>query len=413
MAKGLEGWQRPRREDQLDLFMRPTEEILALACVPPDDLARWKALRWLSAETATAARMHESEVWELCFIRNLARSGLSDTQVADLLAELPKPYRYDPIRTAYSFALGWVQRPPIPTSDEVDGFIRKHIEEWIRSTAYDNPEDGALEHVVSVIRRARGVAQARREREEDEECPPAEHQEEPAAPSPPAHTSVPATTTAEAALLRFAEEFGLSVARRAEQAVLPQWMDEYSFACLLVAEEHRGHLGQPSLQALQECRAAAEGRADIPWADVLPWDLALEALGERSGDPDRGLECLIANLGHHDSSIRRFIAKMAWFVRHRLPVPKAAPALLKNSADTIDWPLSFGLCRALFEDEATFWQYAESYQPPARFEEQYRERLRWAKDEGGRYATQWELLDLEARVRAHITRYVLGLASAR
>jgi hypothetical protein len=65
------------------------------------------------------------------FVRNLARSGLPDAQIDGLLREFEPPYRYDPSRTAYSFAFGWVQIPALPDDREVDAFFREHMSTWV------------------------------------------------------------------------------------------------------------------------------------------------------------------------------------------------------------------------------------------------------------------------------------------
>jgi len=78
------------------------------------------------------------------------------------------PYRYDPTRTAYSFAFGWVEPPPILDELEVDTFIREQIPKWIAwKTAAG--ELGALtelrDEITRVIAWARALRTTRTEKE--------------------------------------------------------------------------------------------------------------------------------------------------------------------------------------------------------------------------------------------------------
>jgi hypothetical protein len=128
------GWQHvtgEARESQLDLFRRRRDELLAVARVSLDELSRWRAKGWISFDCSSLDELPEPLFNEVIFIRNLARSGLSDEQINQLLTELEAPYRYHPTRTAYSFAFGWVQPPPILDDREVDEFVRFHLERWI------------------------------------------------------------------------------------------------------------------------------------------------------------------------------------------------------------------------------------------------------------------------------------------
>ena len=128
------GWHRVTGEDretQLDLFTRSRDELLAKAKVSLDELARWRTKGWLSFDAAELGELAEPLCSEVVFIRNLARSGLSDEQIGQLLSELEPPYSYQPTRTAYSFAFGWVQPPPVLDYREVDEFVQLHLQKWI------------------------------------------------------------------------------------------------------------------------------------------------------------------------------------------------------------------------------------------------------------------------------------------
>ena len=154
----LGGWRKPKQLVQLELWPRNTEEILARAGVSRDDIARWKERGWLARDLGDQETIHPPETSELCFIRDIARSGFSDDQIAALLSSLEKPYRYDPCRIALSLKWGWVELPSAPTEDEIDEFMEAHVEEWVRSRAAQHPNDDLLDGVLLGIAEARCAA---------------------------------------------------------------------------------------------------------------------------------------------------------------------------------------------------------------------------------------------------------------
>ena len=128
------GWQRVTGEScqfELDLFSRRRDRLLAIAMVSLDELGRWREKGWISFDATNLEELAEPLVNETIFIRNLARSGLSDEQIGQMLAELEPPYRIDPSRTAYSFAYGWVQPPPVLDGIEIAEFVESHLRRWI------------------------------------------------------------------------------------------------------------------------------------------------------------------------------------------------------------------------------------------------------------------------------------------
>lgn len=128
------GWQSVNGESwqfELDLFSRPRDKLLAIARVSLDELGRWREKGWISFDATNLDKLAEPLVNEIVFIRNLARSGLTDEQIGQMLAELEPPYRIDPSRTAYSFAYGSVQPSPVLDDLEIDDFIRAHLRNWI------------------------------------------------------------------------------------------------------------------------------------------------------------------------------------------------------------------------------------------------------------------------------------------
>ena len=149
-AQPPEPWHRPTQILQRTLFPYPAEEALARASVSRDDIERWRELDWISFAVDALTTLDDPELSELLFIRNIARSGLSDEQIDTFLEELPKPYRYDPQRTAYNFAWGWVEAPAIPGTCHVDAFIEEHLSHWIAEKAEEGDSD-RLHHLLSEV----------------------------------------------------------------------------------------------------------------------------------------------------------------------------------------------------------------------------------------------------------------------
>jgi hypothetical protein len=212
---------------------------------------------------------------------------------------------------------------------------------------------------------------------------------------------------AEVALLHFADAYLQGLAETSTTGPLPQQLDELSFACLILCSEWSKSLGPSATALLRQCQQAASEGRPVYWMDRLPWSLALEAMDTTGASSAKHL--LVANLSHHNSSVRGFMLELGWFVRARITVDEAGYTLLKNVADTIfDWDLSTGLCSSLFADEKAFWGFAEQYKPPDGFEEQYQSRLQDIKS-NGLIAYTSRLLDLELRVRRRINDFALGL----
>jgi hypothetical protein len=208
-------------------------------------------------------------------------------------------------------------------------------------------------------------------------------------------------------------------------------MDEVSFACLLICEGYAHFLSDEAINALLSCRKAVPSSNNpVLWLDILPWDLAIDALRSNRGRTERQLEFnysgkywalapsgmsmspvnfLVENLSHPDSSIRSLILELTWFVRKRIPFEKAARALLKNVADTLGyWDRSLGLCSSLFENEAQFWAFSASFEPPHSFFEQYRDRL-GGVHEGNPSRCRYHFIELELKLRQMIDEWALSL----
>jgi hypothetical protein len=153
---------------EFDLFSKPRDELLAIAGVSLDELDRWRAKGWVSFDARSLDELAEPLFQEVIFIRNLARSGLSDEQIGQLLAKLKPPYRCDPTRTAYSFAYGWVQPPPLLEGREVDEFVRLHFHRWVDDRVSAGDVDTLrklLADLFGAVGRARAVSDKESENE--------------------------------------------------------------------------------------------------------------------------------------------------------------------------------------------------------------------------------------------------------
>ena len=172
MVNGQEGigvgpWERTVRLTQLDAFPQPRDRLLAQAGVSIEEVERWRARGWISFDVRDVPSLDEGRVAEICFIRNLARAGLTKVQVSHLLGQLERPYTYDPMRTAYSFALGWVQVPLLPTDEDRDAYVHQHLPGWVERKALLGAHDLLTEMSHQIIR---AIARVRASEHRDEEA---------------------------------------------------------------------------------------------------------------------------------------------------------------------------------------------------------------------------------------------------
>ena len=163
----MNDWRKPRRYDdgQGFLFRVSVDELLARLRVSRDDARRWNSLGWLSFDVDDQTELEPPLEWELEFIRSLARSGLNDAQVNELLETLEKPYRYRPEAIAYHFEYGWVSPPP---ESEPFDVVEGTLDEWLESLA----EEGETNKLESLRDR---IAKLLEQREDD--GGPADHAE--------------------------------------------------------------------------------------------------------------------------------------------------------------------------------------------------------------------------------------------
>jgi hypothetical protein len=236
---------------------------------------------------------------------------------------------------------------------------------------------------------------------------------------------------AESCLLQLAQYYCANCNKQPGKGSWPRSVDEASFACLLICESYACFLSDEAINALLSCRKAVPSSNNpVLWLDILPWDLAIDALRSNPGRTEKQLEFnysgkywvlapsgmsmspinfLVENLTHPNSSIRSFILELTWFVRKRIPFEKAARALLKNVADTLGyWDWSLGLCSSLFENEEQFWAFADAFEPPHDFSEQYHDRLK-SGHEDKLPQFRYHFIELELKLRRMIDGLALSL----
>lgn len=177
---------------------------------------------------------------------------------------------------------------------------------------------------------------------------------------------------------------------------LPADLDDLALACLLLAHEHGPRSPKRITLALSSCLSAVRTRF---WGDQLPWRLALDICLDNP-DQQTGLNQLIANLDHGNSSIRLWMMEIAWLVRERLDPDEAVHKLLNNVANTLgSWDAAVGLCAAIHREEGYFWISAEGHEPED-YTEQYLERLAFTRDRGVHaFSARFEHRELRLRRR--------------
>lgn len=171
MNRLTERWMAPEQVAQLELFPRDRKEVLAIMRVGEADLARWHAAGWLSDECLQDdEEISEPCVTEICFIADIARSGLFVDDIDRLLMQLQKPYSYYPTRIAYSFRFGWVVPVPPPDPLDLDEFMREHVHEWLMGKVFDEDADETFWEVALALADARGrLSEYRKGRPADDE----------------------------------------------------------------------------------------------------------------------------------------------------------------------------------------------------------------------------------------------------
>lgn len=105
---------------QRSLFTMNLEELESTTKVSADEMRRWRDQGFLAFDPREVTAFDERHRVELEFVAAVVRSGLGDAWVESLLAQLRKPYCYDPNQTFYSFShRRWVTLPPQKDTEEL------------------------------------------------------------------------------------------------------------------------------------------------------------------------------------------------------------------------------------------------------------------------------------------------------
>jgi len=121
---------------QQSLFRVPFDAVLPDLRVSADELVRWRRNGWISFELAGVSEVNDCDdphVWEIIFIRDIVRSGLSDGQIVWLLSRCPRPFTFDPDRIVFSFRYGWVMPAEVEPSEpeSPDDIIEENLDAWL------------------------------------------------------------------------------------------------------------------------------------------------------------------------------------------------------------------------------------------------------------------------------------------
>ncbi len=118
------------------LFPVGLERFVVEMRVSADEMLRWQQMGWLSFNPYEMDAFDWGEGVEVQFVKGLARSGMSDDRISDVLASLSRPYRYYLSTTFFSFAENcWVMlpaKPELSMDDEIETLIRNQDWEALR-----------------------------------------------------------------------------------------------------------------------------------------------------------------------------------------------------------------------------------------------------------------------------------------
>lgn len=140
----------PEKHYQLSLFATKLNEISIEYKVSIDEMKRWHDKGWLSFSPDEKEELNDPDLFEIRFVRDLVRSGLSDACVEKLLSQLSKPYRYNPDRIAYSFSLGWVEYTESYEATDYAEVIEDHLEEWLNELSAVEDEE-VINNIITMI----------------------------------------------------------------------------------------------------------------------------------------------------------------------------------------------------------------------------------------------------------------------
>ncbi|MCG2740519.1 MAG: hypothetical protein L6300_09835 [Syntrophaceae bacterium] len=143
--------KRPRPVEifQRSLFPITLKDALVRLGISEDDLSRWNSKGLVSFDGSLDFNLNEYDdplIFELTFVRDVVRSGLSDSQIKNILEHLPKPFAFNPDRIAYSFKYGWVETVPAVSTEDI---IEEHLDSCLEEM--DTEELQELQERISEL----------------------------------------------------------------------------------------------------------------------------------------------------------------------------------------------------------------------------------------------------------------------
>lgn len=199
-------------------------------------------------------------------------------------------------------------------------------------------------------------------------------------------------TEEERIFLAVARAWATQFAELPENGPPPRRVDQLALAALAIVCATKTPFTSVAQQQIETNIELAQRRSSLSWLDRLPWSVALA--GREVSPPNSWrIEELVANLNHHNSTIRMWMMEIAWIVRSWLPLEKATPILLENVAGTLlGVEMAWGLAASLHDDPKAFLQIAQKWSPDGNFTEQYASRVQALKDETfASQACYWKL----------------------
>lgn len=213
-------------------------------------------------------------------------------------------------------------------------------------------------------------------------------------------------TIAERAFVELSREWFAIAKNTPKGRALSRDADLLTLACILLAVEWGKTFSEVANAQMGINRAFAENRRQPSWHDILPWDLSIIVylLDITHSAP---MQMLLANLDHHNSSIRCWMMEIAWFAFPRLNSEMALEKLFKNIADTLGGvDLAIGLAARFFSKTDDFMATARAFKPTD-FKDQYQSRLK-VIEEYGVQSFQASFWKTETFCRKKIEEAVLG-----
>lgn len=216
----------------------------------------------------------------------------------------------------------------------------------------------------------------------------------------------PPVNPVELGFLELAWEWNTAAVQAGQDNILPSEADLPALACLLISKERNSFLGVASRGVIE---ANYNLRKDTRFkiCDSLIWELCA-ACFKREPSKSSAMSSLVFLLGHPNSGLRIWGMELGWIFRDWLPAKRVVPILFKNVANTLGGvDEAAGLAAAFFESEDSFFEAAEAFEPPSKFESQFADRIKEAKQHGAAHY-QSPFLQSEARIRKLIEDRCFG-----